>query len=172
MFLIALLLGFILGAAVTWYVVGKRAEPAPETPVHSTATTSSVQRAVEDVKKAVGETADSVRTAIDAKLDIWHLKADDIKAELAAKGKVVRRQTRETAEEVKDAARDTAITTAIKSKYAVNKDVSALNVSVSTTDGVVTLAGSASSYEAISKAMLIAMETEGVRQVVSTIQVK
>jgi len=37
---------------------------------------------------------------------------------------------------------------------------------------VVTLSGTASSYEAISKAMLIAMETEGARQVVSTIQVK
>ena len=36
----------------------------------------------------------------------------------------------------------------------------------------VTLSGTASSYDAISKAMLIAMDTEGVKQVVSTIQVK
>src|SRR5438876_522694 len=83
-------------------------------------------------------TADSVRTAIDAKRDFWHLKADEVKDELAAKGKVVRRQTREIAEEVKDATADARITTAIKGKYAVDKDVSALNVSVNTTGGVVT----------------------------------
>jgi len=178
-FLIALLVGFIAGAGVMWYVQGHRSEDAaktaestPPTAPQTSAPQTPVEKAVEDVKQAVGNTADSVRTAIDAKLDIWHLKADDIKKELAAKGRVVRQQTRDLASEVKDATADARITTEIKGKYALDKDVSALNVSVSTTDGVVTLSGTASSFEAISKAMLIAMETDGVRQVVSTIQVK
>lgn len=171
---IMFLIGYILGAGTMWYVGGKRQETQPassQPPAPPTAQTP-IQKTVQDVKQAVSETANSVRTAIDAKLDIWHLKAEEIKEELAAKGKVVRRQTREAAEEAKDAAKDTALTAAIKGKYALDKEVSALNVSVNTTDGVVTLSGTASSYEAISKAMLIAMETEGVRQVVSTIQVK
>jgi osmotically-inducible protein OsmY len=120
----------------------------------------------------VTEKADSLRTAIDAKRDIWHLKAEEIKEELAAQGKVVRQQTRELAAEVKDATQDAATTAEIKRKYAMDKEVPALSISVNTTEGVVTLSGTAPSYEAISKAMMLAMETEGVRQVVSTIQVK
>jgi osmotically-inducible protein OsmY len=53
-----------------------------------------------------------------------------------------------------------------------NSDLSALKISVNTTGGVVTLSGSAPSTEAISKAMLLAMETDGVREVVSTLQVQ
>lgn len=169
-FFIALLLGGIIGAGTVWYVTGKKQEQ--QSPASPPPPKSSVEQTVDDIKKTVSEKTDSLRTAIDAKLDAWHLRSDDIKAELAAKGKVVRRQTHEAVEEVKDATKDAAITAKIKSKYALDKEVSALNVSVNTTEGVVTLSGTASSYEAISKAMLIAMDTEGVKQVVSTIQVK
>ncbi len=175
-FLIALLLGGIIGAGAVWYVTGRKSEsqipPAPASPAAPAAERSPSDRTMEDIKRSVSNTADSVRTAIDAKLDFLHLKAADIKQELAAKGKVVRREAREAATTVKDAALDAKITASIKAKYALDKDVSALDISVNTTDGVVTLSGTASSYDTISKAMLIAMETEGVRQVVSTIQVK
>ena len=53
-----------------------------------------------------------------------------------------------------------------------DKDLSALSISVNTTSGIVTLSGTVSSPEHISKAMLLAMETEGVREVVSTLQVR
>ena len=49
---------------------------------------------------------------------------------------------------------------------------SAVAISVSTTDGVVTLSGSASSPENIRRAMTLAYETDGVNQVVSTLLVK
>lgn len=169
-FFIALLLGAAIGAGAVWYVNEKKQEPQSQAPPPPPK--SSMGQTVDDIKKSVGEKTDSLRTAIDAKLDAWHLKSDDIKQELSAKGKVIRRQTREAAEEVKDATKDAAVTTKIKGKYALDKEVSALNVSVNTTEGVVTLSGTASSYDAISKAMLIAMDTEGVKQVVSTIQVK
>ena len=110
-YLIVLLIGFIAGAGVAWYFVGKRSEPTPTTTAQS-----PVEKTFQDVKKTVSEKADSLRTAIDAKLDIWHLKAEEIKEELAAKGKVVRRQTREIAAEVKDATLDARITTEIKGK--------------------------------------------------------
>jgi osmotically-inducible protein OsmY len=47
-----------------------------------------------------------------------------------------------------------------------------LAISVDTTGGRVTLAGSAPSHEAIGRATLLALEIEGVREVVSTLQVK
>ena len=53
-----------------------------------------------------------------------------------------------------------------------NRELSALSISVNTTEGIVTLSGTVSSAEDISKAMLLAMETDGVREVISTLQVK
>jgi osmotically-inducible protein OsmY len=50
--------------------------------------------------------------------------------------------------------------------------LSVLNISVSTTDGRVTLSGTASSAEDIRKAMALAADTDGVREVASTLQVK
>ena len=163
-FVIALIIGGILGAGIVWYV---REKDAAESPAQSQA-----GKTMDQIKEAVADTAASVRTAVDAKLDILHLKSDQIKEELAAKGKVVRNQTREWASGAQEATTDAAITAKIKGKYALDKDVSALNISVNTTEGIVTLSGTASNYEAIAQAMLLAMETEGVKQVVSTIQVK
>jgi len=53
-----------------------------------------------------------------------------------------------------------------------DRELSALSISVNTTEGVVTLSGTVSSSENVSKAMLLAMETDGVREVISTLQVK
>ena len=157
-FFIALLLGLILGAGIVWYISGKKLDD----------TTKESSSAMASLKN----TAESVRTAIDAKLDILHLKSDQIKEELAEKGRVVRSQSREWASGAKESMSDAAITAKIKSKYALNKEVSALNISVNTTAGVVTLSGYVSSSENIAKAIVLAMETDGVREVISTLQVQ
>jgi len=67
---------------------------------------------------------------------------------------------------------DAAITAKIKARYAIDHDLSVFGISVNTTDGRVTLAGNVTSHQQIGKAMLIAMETDGVREVNSTLQVK
>ena len=67
---------------------------------------------------------------------------------------------------------DATITAKIKTKYAIDRDLSAFGISVNTTDGRVTLAGHVTSHQQIGKAMLIALETDGVREVSSTLQVK
>ena len=110
--------------------------------------------------------------AIEAKLAVWHLTSDDIKEELTRTGKVVRRQMRDFGAAVADASSDAAITAKIKGKFALDRDLSALSISVSTTDGHVTLSGSAPSHRLIGKAVMLALETEGVREVSSTLQVK
>ena len=109
---------------------------------------------------------------IDARMTAWHLRGADIQQELIRTGKVVRRQAREFGMNVADATGDARITTAIKAKLAVDRDLSAIGISVSTTDGHVTLAGAVPSHEQIGKAMLIVLETDGVREVTSTLQVK
>ena len=50
--------------------------------------------------------------------------------------------------------------------------LSAFKIDVDTSDGVVTLSGTVSSYAEIEKAMNFAWETDGVHKVVSTLQVK
>jgi osmotically-inducible protein OsmY len=109
---------------------------------------------------------------VDAKMTAWHLHGDDIKDELSRTGKVLRRQASEFGVAVANATSDAAITAKIKAKYTIDREISAFGISVNTTDGRVTLAGNVTSHQQIGKAMLIALETDGVREVNSTLQVK
>jgi len=112
------------------------------------------------------------RDAFYEKLKVLDLRSEDIKDELAETGKVVRRKAREAGAAIDHATADARITAAIKGKLLASRDLSSLQISVNTTGGVVTLSGPVSSTEEISQAMLIAMETDGVREVISTLQVK
>jgi len=100
------------------------------------------------------------------------LRSDDIKEDLARTGQVVRRKAREFGQAIADNTADARITATIKGKLVANRDLSAMSISVNTTGGVVTLSGSVSSPEDIGKAILVAMETDGVREVISSLQVK
>ena len=152
---IAFLFGLIIGAGAFWYFTeGQKKE--------------SVQRAQENV--AAG--AERMKEAISDKVSDLSWRSDDIKEELARTGKVVRKKAQEVGTKVADATANARTSAAIKAKLALDKDLSALTISVDTTDGVVTLSGTVSDFEHIGKAMRLAMETEGVREVVSTLQVK
>ena len=72
---------------------------------------------------------------------------------------------------MKDVTADARISTAIKGKLAADPDLSALAISVNSTQGVVTLSGTVPSHQALSKAIRLALETEGVHKVESTLQV-
>ena len=150
-----MLIGLVIGAAVVWFYTGDRGSPR--------------MRAAEET---VGSAAKSARDAVQDKLRVLDLRSEDIKDELTRTGQVVRRKAREAGQAIADATADARTTAAIKTKLVASRDLSALNISVNTTAGVVTLSGSVSSPEHISKAMLLAMETDGVREVISTLQVK
>jgi len=143
-FFIGLVVGVFLTASTGWYFMVARKDPRV---VHAW-----------DV--------------LDGKLTAWHLRGDDIKDELSRTGKVLRRQAGDFGAAMFSASADTAITAKIKAKYAVEHDLSAFSISVNTTDGRVTLAGNVTSHQQIGRAMLIALETDGVREVNSTLQVK
>jgi osmotically-inducible protein OsmY len=143
-FFIGLVVGVFLSGATVWYFAVARHNPR------------------------VQHTWD----VIDAKLTAWHLRGEDISEEMSRTGKVLRRQARDFGAAVADASTDAAITAKVKAKLAVDPGLSAVSISVNTTDGRVTLAGNVSSHDQIGKAMLIALETDGVREVNSTLQVK
>lgn len=153
-FFAGFLLGIVLTAATGAYFVFHKHE--------------RVQRAQDATASALQHAGD----VIEAKLAAWHLSSDDIQRELTETGKVVRRQASEFGATVADAASDAKITAKIKAKYALDKELSALGISVSTTDGRVTLSGNVPSTKQISREMMLALETDGVREVSSTLKVK
>ena len=148
-------MGVFLAAFTGWYFyVARKSE--------------RVRHAQDATAAALQRTAD----AIEAKLVAWHLTSDDIKEELTKTGKVVRRQMRDFGAAVADASADAAITTKIKAKFALDRDLSALSISVNTTAGHVTLAGTVPSHKLIGKAVMLALETDGVCEVSSTLRVR
>jgi hypothetical protein len=102
------------------------------------------------------------------KLAQWHLTSDDIKADLAQTGKVVRAKAQVAGDKISDA----RIATVIKAKYVLDRDISAMDISVSVDEGHVTLAGRVASAEIIGRAMELALDTDGVVGVVSQLTLR
>jgi osmotically-inducible protein OsmY len=152
---IALILGLLIGAAVAWFYITQQGTPRGQT-----------------AQEKVSDAAKSARDTVQDQLKVLHLSSDDIKSDLARTGQVVRRKAQEASQIIADATADARTTAAIKAKLVASRDLSALDISVNTTGGVVTLSGRVSAPDDIGKAMLLAMQTDGVREVISTLQVK
>jgi hyperosmotically inducible periplasmic protein len=152
---LALIIGIALGAAALWFFGTKEGQ----------STLRSAGEQIETVTKPA-------RDAIQEKVAGFKLNPQDVKEELAKTGQVVRKKVEQAGKTVADATADARTTGAIKARLVADSTLSALNISVNTTDGVVTLSGSVASVEDIGKAMVLAMEVEGVREVISTLQAK
>lgn len=164
-FVIGILVGVIIAVAALWYFTVGKDTPAVQR-TQDTAT-AQAEKAIESTRAAT----EQARQALAAKLETLDLRPEDIRKELIEKGKVLRRKARDMGEAASDAALDTRATAVIKTKLAADPDLSVLSISVATTGGRVTLSGTVASPELIGKAMAMALETEGVREVISTIQV-
>ena len=151
----ALLVGIAVGASAVWFYSTKQGKSA----VHTTG-------------DQIESSTKSARDTLQEKLKVLDLRSEDIKDDLARTGQVVRRKAREMGQAISDSTADARTTATIKGKFLANRDLSAMSISVNTTSGVVTLSGSVSSPEDIGKAILLAMETDGVREVISSLQVK
>jgi hypothetical protein len=154
-FFIGLLLGVVLTLATVWYfAIGRNR--------------ADVRRAQDVTAVKLTQTA----VAVDAKLTAWHLTTPEIKADLASTGKVIRRNACDFGAAAAHTASDATITTKIKAKLIAERSLSAWNIAVNTTDGRVTLAGTIPEHGLIAKAMALALETDGVRDVTSNLQVR
>jgi hyperosmotically inducible periplasmic protein len=146
---VALLAGVLLGIAAAWYL-----------PQLQRKTELARSRGTVDVD---GATNPPTREGI---------TSEQIKEELARSGRVIREKATKAGEAISDAATNTRISATIKTKLLQDTGLSALNIDVDTSAGVVTLSGTVSSPEQISRAMDLALQTEGVHKVVSTLQLK
>ncbi len=152
---LALLLGIAIGAVVVWYFRGNLDDQK--------------LRATRDQLEAQAKSAGD---ALQTQLRSWHLTHSDITNELDRTGRVIRENAQKAGQALADVTADARVTAAIKAKLFRDPDLSGWNISVATTDGVVTLSGAVSSPEQVGKAMLLALQTDGARQVISTLQVK
>jgi len=159
-----LVLGIILGAAGLWFMQ-KKAQEHPEAEQRAEASAAQAQ-------SSAGEAAHHLSEALKAKLETLDLRSGQIKDELARTGKIVRRKAQDIGAEVADAAADARIVAAIKTKYATDPDLSVWKISVSSEQGRVTLSGTVSAEDNIGKAVALALEVDGVRDVTFTLAVK
>lgn len=152
---LALIIGIAIGIAAVWYFNHDK-------------NNSQFRSAGEEIKSTAQNAGDSIAD----KLRSWHLDRDSISNELAKTGKVIRDKTSQAGKSISDATADARVSGTIKAKLVKDPDLSAWDIHVSTTDGVVTLSGTVSSPDMVGKAMELALDTDGARQVISTLQVK
>lgn len=122
---------------------------------------------VEKTKEIAVETKD----AIADKLTEWKLTPADIKADLEKTGRVVRDKTVTAGATVGGVIDNARLVTVINGKYIADKDLSARKINVDADNGVVTLNGTTGSAELIGRAIALALNTEGVTQVISLLKV-
>ena len=154
-FFLTLLVGIAIGIAAVWYFNHNK-------------NNSQFATAGQEIKS----TAQNAGDALAEKFRSWHLDRESITNELSRTGKVIRDKANTAGQKLKDATADARVTTAIKAKYVKDSDLSAWDIHVSTTDGVVTLSGTVNNPDLIGKAMEEALDTDGAQQVISTLQVK
>jgi hypothetical protein len=100
------------------------------------------------------------------------LSPETVREEILKTGMVVRDKARQAGSAVADYANDARITASLKGRLLSHSAASALQINIETTDGLVTLSGTVPTHEAVTQAVRTALEIDGVRKVVSTLQVK
>jgi osmotically-inducible protein OsmY len=165
--LISFLLGVIAGAFGLYLY--QQPAPAAVTATSAGSSLSSKAHATADNLGArTRATADRMTDSIADKLQDWHLTSDDIKADLAKTGEVVRSKTAGVGDRIGDG----RIVAVVKAKFILDRDLSALDINVDCRDGEVSLRGTVATPDFIGKAVVLALDTDGVRNVVSKLTVR
>lgn len=155
------LLFFLLGLAAGAIGMGLYAEHDQQSIAQQARSTAA--RVADHTKAAAGSLTDSLA----AKLDEWHLTPNDITADLAKTGRVVRERTAAVGETISDA----RILSVIKAKYVLDRGLSARSIDVDVKDGAVELTGTVDSPELVGRAVALALDTDGVHHVTSRLAV-
>jgi osmotically-inducible protein OsmY len=120
-------------------------------------------------KSHVVTNAQRVAGSIRDTLTDWSV--DSIQEEMARSSMVVREKAKAAGQSIAGAAANARVTAAIKTKLVAEPGLSSFSINVDTTDGLVTLSGKVGAHEQIARAVKLALETDGVHKVVSTLQI-
>lgn len=145
---------------------GKPTEPKTEPTVAEKA-----EMAVKDAAAKTKEVAIDAKDAIHDKLVDWKLTPSDIKSDLEKTGRVVRSKAATAATKTGEVFDNARVVTVINAKLVADGQLSALKINVDATDGIVTLKGTVGTVELLGRAITLALDTDGVTQVVSLLTV-
>lgn len=165
--LIFFLVGGIVGAVAMHVYSQRQAERGIAQPQPADPAPTAQNPPPNNPLPADQNTGNSWGDAISHKLTEWHLTPDDIKNDLAKTGEIVRTKTQALGERMDDG----RIVAVIKAKYVLDRDLSAIDISVDSHDGQVVLGGTVTSPGLIGKAIVLALDTHGVHGVTSKISV-
>ncbi len=167
-FLFFFLIGAAAGAYGYYYVQQKNLEAAKTA---ESATTEKSTKPTPSLTDRVRDEAKSVKDSVANKLTEWHLTPDAIGEELERTGQVVRNKAQSTGDSIANASSSARIVTVIKTKYTLDKELSARAIAIDCDNGQITLNGTVASNALIAKAVGIALETDGVTRVKSLLKV-
>ena len=134
----------------------------------------------QDVGKAQLEQArihvvtNAQRAATAIKDTIYEVGAEEVKdakEQIARTGTVVKEKAKSAGQSIAGAAANARTTTTIKAKLVTEPGLPSFSINVDTTDGLVTLSGKVESHEQVARAVKLALETDGVHKVISTLQI-
>jgi len=163
-FLFVLILGIAIGAAAFYYYEQRPRTASERMADFSSSARETAQRAADKMRVAAADFSGN----FSGKLREWHLTSDDIRADLAKTGEVVR----ENAARAKVKVADARIVAIIKAKYVLEKDLPASTITVDSSEGDVTLTGTVGSEALVGKAVALALDTDGVQHVKAKLKVK
>jgi len=149
-YLVLLVIGVALGAGGYWFFT------QPDSAAKLAEASESAKNKATEMGKDLRET----------------LSAPEFKEELERTGKVIREKAKQAGAALADATANARLTAAVKAKLVQDAGLAGLKIDVDVTDGAVTLSGTVASHEANVRAVDLALQTEGVHKVTSTIQVK
>lgn len=154
-----------------------RPEPAHAEPAHAepakpeSPTAHHLRSDGEKLADRARDAASSAKDAIADKLADWHLTGSDIRRDLEKGGEVIRTKAREAGSTIASATSNAKVVSIIKTKFALDKDLSARAISVSSDAGKVELSGAVANEELIGRAVALALDTDGVIEVTSHLTV-
>ncbi len=166
--LLLFLLGAVVGAFGYSLYIAREARPLPpaaEAPAPTHSPAPDTRTDTRTFGEKASDTASDLKNTLAEKAKEWHLTPEDLKRELQEGGKVVREKAGVAGGKITDA----RIVAVIKSKYVLDRDLSARDINVDCSEGRVQLTGSVASVELVSKAIVLAMDTDGVVNVTSNL---
>lgn len=168
-----LLVGAALGAYGYYYFLQQQPaeKPSAREPVSAQSSAASDEKSP-TLADRVRDAGQSAADAVSNKLVEWHLTPEDIGKELERTGQVVRTKATAIGESVSNSASNARIVASIKTKFALDKELSARAIEVDCDQGNVILRGTVASPALIAKAVAFALDTEGVQKVQSLLVIK
>ncbi len=158
--LVIFLLGAVIGAFAYSLYVSRETGAAPQE-------VEAPQPETRTLGERASDSTTGIKDRLAAKAKEWRLTPEEIKRELQRGGQIVREKAGAAGGKIADV----RIVAVIKSKYVINRDLPAKDINVDCTGGKVTLTGDVASVELISKAVLLAMDTDGVVAVTSNLTI-